>query len=292
MKGTQLLIGADGLIGAALASYLRRHRRKFLVTTRRPDKVGPGTLFLDLNAVDGFRIPDGIVHATILAAAVGYENCELNPIAASINSEKIPLLITKLLRMGISVNFISSSSVFGGKRWMPNEGDKPHPVIAYAEQKCRAEECILASADHLGALNKLVITRPTKILAPWTPPLSDWRQKWKQNLVARPFSDFFVSPLSLDYVVSAINIINESSEAGIFHLSGSENISYAGLAAIIASGLGLPESLVEPISSEQAGIKLFYAPPMPGLGMARTTSLLGLKPFLPGSFSHYLKGCR
>lgn len=273
-----MIIGGDSLIGSSLAAYWRSLGRSVLTTTRRPERVTGNRLYLDLLKADEFKIPSGLGGATILAAAVIYEDCDFKPEARQINVVMIPALARRLMEQGLSVNFMSTVSVFAPEKAWPNEDEPPAPTIAYAAHKYEAERALLDYAERSDRPDLLSITRLGKVLAPSIRPLPAWFEAWRQGRVVRPFTDFFAAPMSLNYVTAALTRINDCGRGGLFHLSGAENISYADLAARLAEALGLPPELVAPIRSEEAGVKLYYAPPEAGLGYQRTRALTGLEP--------------
>ena len=58
------------------------------------------------------------------------------------------------------------------------------------------------------------------------------------------FLDSYLSPVSLNYVVNSLRAIESSRIGGIFHLSGSAELSYAEFARRLAEKLGVSADLV------------------------------------------------
>lgn len=273
-----LVIGGDSLVGGFAERALRRRGHRVLVSTRRQETVDENRVFLDFEAPDRFVLPDGIDYAFVIAAATNYDRCESDPLARVINEEHIPRLVGDLLDQGAFVTFISTNSVFGGERPWPDE-DAPHePGIAYARQKSVGERAILDRAGVLGALDRLNITRLTKILHRDTPPLPNWVAAWQRGETISPFADLIFAPMSSIFVGEALATIGEKRVPGTLHLSGAENVSYVDLAMTVARKLNIDPMLIAPTTATEKGVHIAFKPTYSGLGMTRTTALCDIRP--------------
>jgi dTDP-4-dehydrorhamnose reductase len=273
-----LIVGGDGLVGSALSARLAGRGHRVLPTTRRPERASAGRPLLDLGAPDGFTVPEGVDRACIVAATTNYGRCETDPDAWRINVEAIPRLAERLLAQGLHVSFVSTNTVFGGERPWPAEDDPHAPGIAYARQKSEGESAIARSADRLGARPRLTVIRLTKVLAPDTAPIPDWRRAWSRGEVVRPFADLVFAPISLSFAADSMATLIEQAHAGNLHLSGSANVDYVEFARALAARLGIAPGLVESTTARELGVKIAFAPTWSALAMTRTTRLSGLLP--------------
>lgn len=261
-----LIVGGDSLLGAELVNRLGPTA---FHTTRRSD-----TSFLrrslDFTTLDDFEIPQEVDYAFLVASISNYGRCEIDPEAKRINTDLIPQLAAKLIGRGIHVCFISSNSVFGGEVPWPDESDTPDPKIAYAKQKFEAENLIKAVAYPFNA-EKVTIVRITKLLP--ASPIPEWLETWGRGEVVRPFADLVFSPLSVQYAARSIIEIAKSRQAGKFHLSGAQNISYAEFCYHLAQKVGAKKCHILPTTSTDQNVKILFRPSYSGLGMKRTTEL-------------------
>lgn len=280
MRGQRgfLVVGGDSLVGGFAVRALRRRGYRVLASTRRRETVDDNRVFLDFEAPDRFVLPDGIDYVFVIAAATNYDRCESDPLARIINEEHIPRLVGNLLEQGAFVTFISTNSVFGGERPWPGENDPHEPGIAYARQKSVGERAIFERARALGALDRMNITRLTKILHRDTSPLPNWVATWQRGDTISPFADLIFAPMSSTFVGEALATIGEKRVPGNLHLSGAENVSYVDLAQAVARKLNVDPVLIAPTTATETGVHIAFKPTYSGLGMARTTALCGITP--------------
>jgi dTDP-4-dehydrorhamnose reductase len=79
-------------------------------------------------------------------------------------------------------------------------------------------------------------------------------------------------------VVNCLLIIESLRAAGIFHLSGDTELSYAEFARRLAKKLGVSADLVHETTVESSQIPPLYRPRHPALGMSLTAKTLSLNP--------------
>jgi dTDP-4-dehydrorhamnose reductase len=79
-------------------------------------------------------------------------------------------------------------------------------------------------------------------------------------------------------VINSLLVIESSRTGGIFHLSGSAELSHAEFARRLAKKLGVSEDLVRETILEESRCPVLYRPRHPALGMSLTTKTLGLNP--------------
>lgn len=278
MQDGYLVVGGDSLVGGGVIRALRKRGHTCVATTRRKESVSKDRVYLDFRDEQVFQAPSNVNYAFIIAATTNYERCETDPEAHITNVEHIPRLVLSLLSQGIFVTFISTNSVFGGDQAWP-EADAPHdPRIAYAQQKSLGEKNILDGAKAAGTLELLNIVRLTKILTPDVSPLPGWIETWRKGESVEPFSDLLFAPMSVEFVSESLVTIGEHRVSGMLHLSGADNVSYTQLAESMTRRLGFSSELIKPTTSAAKGIEIAFKPRYSGLGMERTTRLIGLHP--------------
>jgi dTDP-4-dehydrorhamnose reductase len=149
-----LITGAGGMLGSEVQSYLERNGHTVLGIDIRnvSDRVVHGDI-RDLQVMRSFVFrfaPDAILH---FAAETDVDFCERNPDEAfATNVEGSAILATMARRFDIPLLFVSSASVFGGKRQEAYLEDDPHaPINVYGATKSEAERIItrLASRHYI-----------------------------------------------------------------------------------------------------------------------------------------------
>ena len=258
-----LVVGADGLIGAALVAELERRGQPVVGTTRRP---GSRHRLLDL-AVDpgAWTLPAADI-AVLCAAATRISDCEVAPDQSVRVNVAAPLaLAQRIWAQGGFVVFLSSSAVFDGVTGVPRPDTPLAPTHAYGRHKAEAEAALLAAAGGRG----LAIIRPTKVFAPDTPLLRGWRADLAAGRIIAPHAWRSMAPLHHEVATAGILAIAGEREAGIWHLSGAEDVDYAGFARRWATTCGYPASLIVPQTGPEAA-------PRARLDMTATTRRFGI----------------
>lgn len=263
-----LVFGADGFLGRHLVSYLVSSKHSVLASTRSN---------LELTKSQAFLAPSGFDYAFICCAVADYRTCEEQSFAHSVNVEAIPKLVAVLLAQGVHVCFLSSNTVFGGVRELPEEDSEHDPRIAYAWQKSEAEKRIGRTAKELHCEERLTVVRLTKIICGrQSPPIVQWLEAWEKGESVWPFWDLVFAPISISYVVESLSRIAERKTVGNLHLSG-EDVTYVKFARLPANHKGVSQDLVIPTTSKERGVELFYQPTFSALGMEKTTRLTGIE---------------
>ncbi len=280
-----LVVGGDGLIGAAAAAGLAAHGLPVRATTRRRSLVGADRPWLDLDAwADGVPAADAAAAlladrpaAAILCAAVArLEACRSDPARAGrINVTATATLAHRLMAAGVPVIFLSTNQVFDGRtpRCPPDHPLAPGTV--YGRTKMAAEQALRAAAAKVGG--PLAILRLTKVLAPGQPLLTGWTERLRAGAPIAPFHDMTLAPIALGLVTAALVRLTETARAdpedargrGLFQLSADDDISYADAAHQVARRIGADLGLIRPCSWADAG--LLTEPP------ARYSSLDGAR---------------
>lgn len=272
-----LVVGADGLVGAGLVALFEKVGASVTATTRRPEAVSAKNLFLDLAAVDTKEFGlTGYSVAFLCAAITSIAACEDDPARTQqINVLNTVTLAKRLLAAGTRIVYLSSNTVFEGSAAWPDENAPYSPICEYGRQKVVVERQLLSLAT---PELPVAIVRLSKVLTPRAGMVAEFLRRLEVGESCSAFDDLSMCPISIDYTSEALLAVARSGLSGIFHLSGEEEMSYAGFAHLLALHLGADPGLVRPESLVASPARVLFRPTHPGLGMQRTRELLGIAP--------------
>jgi len=238
-----LIVGANGMLGGALAAACR-HRDLHHVATRRSelDLDSPASI---TSALDTYR-PWVVINA---AGWARIDEAESDPDAClRANSEGAELLCRLCAERGIPTVSFSSDLVFDGLAAEPYlETSLLGPRNALGRSKAEAERAIAAlPGSHL-------IVRTAGFFTPFDPrnlPMQVVASLDERHRL-RVATDVVVSPTYVPDLCDAVLDLAIDGEAGCWHLSNGEPVSLADFAGRIASACGLDAGLIEPVPSAE-----------------------------------------
>lgn len=270
----KLIIGSDSLIGNALMSHLQRSGEKTYGTSRRLDKVKPHCWYLNLyEDTNEWELIYPVSCAVICAGVTSLEECRTNPVAtARINVESICALARKLALKGIFVIYLSTNQVFDGSVPFSLPDDPVSPQSEYGRQKAEVERRLKELGD------SIAIIRLTKVLGSTNKLLSSWVEDLSNGKAIEPFSDMFISPISLSCVISVLRLVMDRQLSGILQVSGKNDLSYAEIAEFLAGLISADKSLVRPIPVSQSNICVESMLQHTTLNIDRLKSAFGIEP--------------
>lgn len=274
-----LIVGGDGVIGAALSEAIGRQAGGAVCTTRRRQRVSKDRPFLDLQDISNVNEFDVSSYriAYICSGLSKYSDVDANaPASYDINVTNTLLLCSRLMAAGCSVVFLSTAAVFNGESPCPNEDSVASPSTRYGRQKLQVEQALLDLQHNFSA--QVMIVRLTKVMTPDMPLLQGWRDALARGETISPFVDLKLSPVSLSFAVAGLLRIGALDRSGIFHLSGKSDVSYADIARELLPRWGYAPGSMSAISSQDSGVLLSYQPKFPSLGMTMTGRLAGIAP--------------
>ena len=245
-----LLVGGDSEIAGATLAHLRRQGTPAVATTRRRGHQRE-RVFLDLAAPLGDWQPPAGVEAACIFAAVGHlVDCHRDPAGSRlVNVTGTIELVERLVARGIYVLFLSTNQVFDGTRAHVPAGAPLCPVSEYGREKADTETRLQAMlAEALGIL------RLAKIVSPGMPLLRQWQAALAAGQSIRPFHDMVMAPTPVGAAAAAIAALLADRAAGIWQLTGSQDVSYAEIAGYIAQQIGADPALVRPVAAASAGM--------------------------------------
>lgn len=241
-----LITGASGLLGAYLAQAAtsRRLDASFVGLTLVPED-DPRWLRCDLTDPDSVTrlwervAPQLVVHG---AALTNVDLCERDPaLADAVNRRATELLARHAVTSGTRLVYVSTDSVFDGRRGGYAETDEPAPLNVYARTKLEAEREAAAADDHL-VVRTNFFGRSARGHG-----LAEWilRQLREGNEIVG-FSDVIFSPLYCGDFAELVLDLALGDERGILHLGGSGSASKLEFAELVAATYGFDPSLVRP----------------------------------------------
>jgi len=269
-----LVIGGDGLIGAALGARLAARGWQVLSTTRRAATAARDRLLLDLaDDVRDWQPPADLALAYLCAGVTSIAQCEADPSGTRrINVEALCSVACQLLAAGAFVVFPSTNLVFDGALPRRAADDPVGPLTEYGRQKADLEQRLLAAGE------QTAVVRLTKVLSPDSRFLREWVTKLRAGETIHPFADMVMAPVTLRLATEALLQVGTRRASGITQVSALEDVTYEAAARRLAMRLGVAAELVQPIRTADAGIAPAAAPRHTTLDPTRLGQELGLSP--------------
>jgi dTDP-4-dehydrorhamnose reductase len=239
-----LICGATGTLGRAFAKACSARNITFVLTDRasldieRPGSIGP--------ALDRHE-PWAVVNA---AGWVRVDDAEAQEAACRrANADGAVALATACAARGIGCLGFSSDLVFDGTVGRAYcESDVPGPLNAYGRSKAAMEA-------GCAALPGVLVVRTAAFFSGGDS--HNFAAAVVDGLAARaPFAaaeDHVVTPTYVPHLVDAALDLLIDGEAGIWHLTNGEAISWAEFARRVARACGLDETLVRGVRGETLG---------------------------------------
>lgn len=272
--GNYLIVGGDSLLGGYLAERLKASGQMVLTTTRRPGRVSPAGIFLDLNqSLGDWQPPRQIDTAVICAAVTATDRCRRDPVGSRlVNVDQTVEVARRLAVRDVFTVFLSTNLVFDGRKPTCQPNDPICPVTEYGRQKAAAERLLLET------LPSVAVVRLTKILSRSTPLIANWRRELADGRVIHPFEDMVLSPVSMDDALRVILAVAAGRKGGIWQVSADRDITYAQLANRLAEKMNVDPQLVQPIKASASGLTLEVVMPNTRLDTSRIQTEFGFEP--------------
>lgn len=239
MSGSRILItGASGLLGEYLArAAISRRLDASLVGLSFVPDGDPRWERCDLTEPDSVArlwervAPQLVVHA---AALTNVDLCERDPaLADAVNRRTTELLARHAATSGARLVYVSTDSVFDGRRGGYAESDEPAPLNVYARTKLEAEREAAAADDHL-VVRTNFFGRSARGHG-----LAEWilRQLREGNEIVG-FSDVAFSPLYCGDFAELLLELTLGETRGIMHVGAADAISKLEFAQVVARTAG------------------------------------------------------
>ncbi len=275
-----LVTGASGLLGINLALEASREHSVFgLVNDNRlktdvfsvtqGDLLVPGTVERLLDEIQ----PDWVIHCAALA---NLDACEADPARARQLNTEVPRKLARSIRTlvgsgGARLLHISTDAVFDGQRGDYTEEDQPNPVGVYSHTKLASEQAVLEA-------NPEAIVARVNLFGYSLNGRRSLSEFFLNNLQAGKsmmgFIDVYFCPLLANDLALIFLQMLELKLSGLYHVVSSECLSKYDFGVRIARRFGLDESLIQPTSVAQAGLKAARSPNL-SLSSDKLTQALG-----------------
>jgi len=218
--------------------------------------------------------------SVIAAAVTGIAECARDPQGSRlVNVTNTVNLARELMVLGSAVVFISSNAVFSGEALYPMDSAATDPITDYGRQKAEAEKSLLAMHADMPDAPPLMVVRLTKVVAKTLPLIANWIGRLQTGRQIDAFNDRFFSPISLRHTVESLIKIGRSGRSGIYHVTGSRDLTYYDFAQFLAASLGVSSDLVNPVAADAKIIGLVQK--HSALGQTNASLALSLIPEEP-----------
>lgn len=250
------IFGGDSQIGKKILSIGLWHSPFDIAASTRNKPEGPSSFHYDLMQSKKLpRIECGDA-AIICFGMTNIRACQKDPdIAWQINVEKTLELIARLSDKDVYISYLSSSSVFEGRVLPCHRQSRRTPRSVYAKTKTAVENFLFSEIR-----NNFSVIRLPKVVGESWPIYKIWADEYRNNGIVKPFSDRFLSPLNIEYAASRILWILSAKKEGVFHIRGSQRISYADYCIMNAKLLGIEANKIIPIKDKDRQRKSFSTP--------------------------------
>ena len=222
-----LLTGHTGMLGQALVDELLKNRDLEVMGVSRQYKPGCSYKqvkcdFYDSNLINTVLEevkPDIIVH---VAGLVNLKSCEDDPQWADAIHVDATNILSSYQPKKTRFIYISTDSVFDGKKGGYSENEVPIPLNYYSKSKLEGEKVALNNNP-----NTLILrTNIYGVNSSTGHSLVEWAIKeLRQGHEITGFSDVFFNPLSTGQCASVIHYFMNDTYCGILHLGSDEVMS-------------------------------------------------------------------
>jgi dTDP-4-dehydrorhamnose reductase len=263
---TDLIIGGDSIIGRTLYRRLYQSSTDIVATTRRSKENEANEYFDIVNPKIGNHWSFDNVYNC--AGITSLSECHSRPeFTYNINVQSTINYLSQFHKCGSRIVYLSSNAVFDGSTQRQGTNSAPNPVSEYGRQKKQVERQLLALGE------RICVVRLTKVISCHLPLIKSWIRCLESGSKIFPFSDLYLSPISLNF---ATNAIANDKLKGIIHISGNVQLSYYDLAMEIARALKLPMQLVQSAKASDSDSPILYRPKYTSLDMTDTTRHYGI----------------
>ena len=253
-----LVTGASGLLGASLVSLARDVGLNVIALCHRHKVTIAGVPVYNVDLTDRMATRDVIANlkpATIVhcAAATNVDWCEDHPKETrKVNVQATSFVAEIASELKSRLVYISTDSIFDGKRGNYSEAARPAPLNVYARSKLRGEHEVLRRY-------------PAALVARVT--IYGWNVQNKQSLTewvlgqlaagkeVRGFTDVHFSPMLVNDLAEVLLSMLDRQLRGLYHVVGSEKISKYEFARRVAMAFGFEPERVVPVRLVEASLR-------------------------------------
>jgi dTDP-4-dehydrorhamnose reductase len=272
-----VVTGASGLLGVSLVTLARDLGREVVGICHRNLLRVPGTRIcgIDLTNRQAARTlfatlqPESIIHC---AAATNVDWCEDHPEQAEqVNVQASSLLAELAQELDARLIYISTDSVFDGKRGNYSETDQPAPLSIYAKSKLRGEQEVLRRHSSPLIVRVSIYgwnAQPKQSMAEWV------LDEIRAGKEVRGFADAYFCPMLANDLAEVLLAMLDRGLSGIYHVVGSERINKYDFAKRVAMAFSLGMDGIAPMRILEAQLRA-PRPVDPSLSTEKIRAALG-----------------
>ena len=215
-KKEVLILGGSGYWGRELSSFIGKEKT---LQTYFKNKVNEGILFnLEKDSIkEILKINKQLKYIIFGAGMFNFSEINKNPSRSFFyNVDCTKRIIDQIKNINVKFVFLSSESVFDGKKGSYIETDSTNPIFEYGKQKDFIEKYILS------CLKDFLIIRLSKVYdldLNGNKLIGNWYKKLKKNEDIWCANDNIFSPIQLTEACKIINDLIYKDARGIFHAS-------------------------------------------------------------------------
>ena len=235
MVAQVMITGASGLLGSQLAQTFKVQGHEVLaVFNQNPELIIPDTNNIQcdissqeavLSLKEHIKTPSLIVHC---AAITNVDLCEKDKeLCKAVNIDGTKNICELARQTKSKLIYISTPSVFDGKKGNYKELDKTNPINYYNFSKVQGENHILEYEKGL-----VIRATPLGLHPAGRKPASflEWLvDSFKNNLNINLFTDAMINPLTITTLSTLIARISPLLDSGVIHIGSRDMVSKAAI---------------------------------------------------------------
>lgn len=245
-----LVTGSSGMLGSNLVSEIGDRYEIFGLYKNHPNPELKNQFKVDItdckklkSVIDSIK-PDFLVHA---AALTDVDTCEKDfSLARATNSSATRNLASIVKPFGTRFIYISTESVFDGKKGNYDENDKPSPPNNYAKTKYEGEVFVGQISDNFVIIRTTIFgwnrVKNSRSFAEWI------HDSLRENKTIKMFTDVIFSPITVNTLSLLIDRLLKMDYRGILNIGSSDSASKYKFGIFLAELFGFDQSSIMPIS--------------------------------------------
>lgn len=272
-----LVTGSSGMLGSNIVRALGKKHEICGIHRNLPNPELSRQFQADLtdrealNAIAGAIKPDVIIHC---AALTNIELCEKDSVNAKAQNVTATENLINAFGKDVKIIYISTDSVFDGKKGHYSEKDTTSPLNVYAGTKLEGEKVVA------GFSKRYVIVRTGMV--GWNLVHGKSFTEWLFNSLSGGkefpmFTDIIFSPICATMLAGYLEKLAGSDFSGIINIASSDHVSKYDFGVIFAGIFGLDKSLIRPTSVDKFGFNALRPKNM-SLDVSKAGCMLGAMP--------------
>ena len=255
---TILVTGSNGLLGQKLTEkVLAEGRVKLIATSKGANRypIANGYEYAEMDILNNGLVkqviekyqPDAIIHtAAMTNVDTGEADKEL---CHQLNVDATQNLISLCEKNNIRFIHLSTDFIFDGADGPYKEEDAPNPLSYYGETKLLAELAVKESTANWAILRTILVYGITNDMSRSNIVLWAKGALEKGQAINVVYDQWRMPTLAEDLAEACLLAVEKNAQ-GIYHVSGKDYMSIAGLVRKVADYWSLDKSIISEISSE------------------------------------------